>query len=133
MEERQKVLPLPEALFHVRILDLDLRYHLDGQAQKDLLTWLGQPPGPSLPDLRLAWQNAENHKNLPLKGALLKQAISLNPHLDVLKSDLAQNDVDQGNEQMAGGVILARGLSTGNMEMIRRFFVSQGTLNFDNV
>ncbi|EQD80505.1 hypothetical protein B1A_00823, partial [mine drainage metagenome] len=101
MEERQKVLPLPEALFHVRMLDLDLRYHLDGLAQKDLLTWLGQPPGPSLPDLRLAWQNAENHKNLPLKGALLKQALSLNPQLDVLRSDLAENNVDQGDETMA--------------------------------
>ncbi len=120
MEERQKVLPLPEALFHVRMLDLDLRYHLDGLAQKDLLTWLGQPPGPSLPDLRLAWQNAENHKNLPLKGALLKQALSLNPQLDVLRSDLAENNVDQGDETMAGGVILARGLAIRDVEMIRR-------------
>ncbi|MHB1755934.1 MAG: tetratricopeptide repeat protein [Leptospirillum sp.] len=120
MEERQKVLPLPEELFHVRMLDLDLRYHLDGLAQKDLLTWLSQSSGPSLSDLRLAWQNAENHKNLPLKGALLKQALSLNPQLDVLRSDLAENEVDQGDEQKAGGVILARGLATKNVEMIRR-------------
>jgi predicted Zn-dependent protease len=120
MQKRQINLPLPEELFHVRLLDLDLRYHLDGEAQKDLLTWLGQPPGPSLPDLRLAWQNAENHKNLPLKGALLKQAISLNPDLDVLRSDLAGNDLDQGKEKMAGAVILARGLATDNRAMIRR-------------
>ena len=120
MEERQKELPLPEELFHVRLLDLDIRYHMDGLAQKDLLTWMGQPPGPSLPDLRLAWQNAENHKNLPLKGALLKQAVSLNPQLEVLRSDLAQNDIAQGEEQMAGGVIFARGLASNNKEMIRR-------------
>jgi hypothetical protein len=131
MEARQKHLPLPEELFHVRLLDLDLRYHRDGEAQKDLLTWLGQDSGPSLPDLRLDWENAENHKNLPLRGALLKQAVSLNPQMDVLRSDLAENYSDQGEEKMAGGVFLANGLSRNNAGMIRRsipYFMDAGQI-----
>jgi len=120
MLARQESLPLPEELLHVRLLDLDLRYHLKGQTQRDLLTWLGGTKGPSLSDLRLAWQNADNDNNLPLETALLRQALCLHPDLGGLRSDLARIYNDRNQPDNAGAVIFSEGLMKNDPGLVRK-------------
>ena len=119
MFSRQNGQPLPTVRFHERLLDLDHRYHLKGWAQRDLLTWLGAPGGPSLSDLKLAWQDSENENAFPLSVARLKQAIALYPGRDFLKSDLAWNYTEMDMPDNAGGVILALGLAKKDRALVR--------------
>ena len=120
MEKRQGVLPLPQDIYHQRILDLDDRYALPGQAQEDLLSWLGAPGGPDLGDLRLAWQVAEDEDRLPLATARLRQAMNLFPGNVQIRDDLVRSYRDMGRYDDAGAVLWAQGLQSGNRRLIRR-------------
>lgn len=120
MESRQAVLPLPLGVYHARILDLDLRYHDPGRAERDLLTWIGAPGGPDLADLRLAWQTAEAANNLPLAIAWLRQALNLNPNHGDIRENLVRNYNDANQPDNAGALLLAQGYLKKDRALVRQ-------------
>jgi len=124
MEERQKVLPLPETLFHQRLLDLDARYGLSGKSQEDLLSWLGRPGGPGIDDLRLSWQSAEDANNLPLAVARLRQAMNIFPDNPLIREDLVRTYRDMGDYGDAGAFLWAQGLRNGETPLLRQALAS---------
>ena len=120
LSARQKVLPVSRERYHAEILDLDRRFGLRGQLQRDLLGWLGRPGGPSLSDLRLGWQTAEEQANLPLAAARMRQAVALFPGERSLPDNLAETWEAMNRPDLAGALLAARGLSTGERGLLRR-------------
>ncbi|EQD25494.1 MAG: hypothetical protein D084_Lepto4C00112G0001, partial [Leptospirillum sp. Group IV 'UBA BS'] len=80
----------------------------------------GASGGPSLSDLRLGWQTAEEQSNLPLAAARMRQAVALFPGERSLRDNLAKTWDAMNRPDLAGALLAARGLSTGERGLIRR-------------
>ncbi len=131
LEARQKAIPVDRERFHAELLDLDLVHGLTGVAQRDLLGWLGASGGPALSDLRLGWQSAEDKGNLPLAAARMRQALALYPGNRPVFFDLVRTELDRNRPDLAGALLAARGLATGDRSLLRqgiRAFTEAGAI-----
>ncbi len=94
----------------IRILDLETRFHRQGKAQQDLLTWMGET-GASLSVLNLYIDFSKDQNHLPLAISLLRQANSLYPGREDLQMELGTFYAWNNEPGKAGSMFLSESLS----------------------